>query len=167
MFIIFSGLPGSGKSTISELLAKRIGAVWLRIDSIEQAIRASGVLPNLEDIGPSGYMAANRIAADNLRLGYKVIADSVNPIKITRDAYRDTATQLGVRFLEVETTCLDKLKHRHRVENRQTTVEGLALPSWQQVENRCYEPWDRSCLRLDTSSLSADECVEQIVACIN
>ena len=39
MLIIFSGLPGSGKSTIARALAKRLGAVYLRIDTIEQAIR--------------------------------------------------------------------------------------------------------------------------------
>ena len=42
--LIFGGLPGTGKSTIARLLAARLGAVWLRIDSIEQAlIRAETV----------------------------------------------------------------------------------------------------------------------------
>ena len=39
MLIIFSGLPGSGKSTIARALAQQLGAVYLRIDTIEQAIR--------------------------------------------------------------------------------------------------------------------------------
>ena len=39
MLIIFGGLPGSGKSTIARALALRLGAVYLRIDTIEQAIR--------------------------------------------------------------------------------------------------------------------------------
>lgn len=34
MLIIFSGLPGSGKSTIARALAKRLGAVYLRIDTM-------------------------------------------------------------------------------------------------------------------------------------
>lgn len=38
MLLIFGGLPGTGKSTIARLLAARLGAVWLRIDSIEQAL---------------------------------------------------------------------------------------------------------------------------------
>jgi predicted kinase len=44
MLIIFGGLPGTGKTTIARALAHQIGAVHLRIDSIEQAIRDSEVL---------------------------------------------------------------------------------------------------------------------------
>ena len=39
MLIIFGGLPGVGKTTIARELARQLGAVYLRIDSIEQAIR--------------------------------------------------------------------------------------------------------------------------------
>jgi predicted kinase len=35
MLIVFAGLPGSGKSSIARELAREIGAIWLRIDSIE------------------------------------------------------------------------------------------------------------------------------------
>ncbi|GKV79057.1 hypothetical protein PEC106568_42300 [Pectobacterium carotovorum subsp. carotovorum] len=38
MLIILGGLPGTGKSTIARLLASRLNAVWLRIDSIEQSL---------------------------------------------------------------------------------------------------------------------------------
>lgn len=40
--IVLSGLPGAGKSTIARALAEAIGAAWLRIDTIEMAIRESG-----------------------------------------------------------------------------------------------------------------------------
>lgn len=164
MLIIFAGLPGTGKSTIAQNLADRLKAVYLRIDSLEQAIRSSGVLPPKADMGPAGYMVACRIAADNLRLGHTVIADSVNPIKITRDAYRNVADQLGIGFLEVEVVCSDTVKHQHRVETRRSTIEGLALPTWEQVQTRHYEAWDGAHLRLDTASLSVTESVERIVA---
>lgn len=75
--IVFSGLPGSGKSSIASGIALKIGAVWLRIDSIEQAIRDSGVAAgSLDD---AGYRAAYSVAEDNLRLGNDVVGNSVNP----------------------------------------------------------------------------------------
>jgi tRNA uridine 5-carbamoylmethylation protein Kti12 len=39
MLIVLSGLPGVGKTTIARELASSLKAVYLRIDSIEQALR--------------------------------------------------------------------------------------------------------------------------------
>jgi predicted kinase len=164
MLIIIGGLPGSGKSTIAQSLSGQINALYLRADSIEQAIRSSGILSPNAEIGPAGYMAIYRVAADNLRLGHSVIADSVNPIEVTRTAYREIAERAGVRFLEVEIICSDEAEHRHRVETRRSTVEGLTLPTWEQVATRRYEAWDRPHLRLDTASLSVEQSVAKIIA---
>jgi predicted kinase len=166
MFIVFSGLPGTGKSTLAARLAERLAAVYLRIDSIEQAIRASGVLADGADIGPAGYEVAYRIAADNLLAGQRVIADSVNPLKITRDAYRDVASRAGVGLLEIEVVCSDAAVHRHRVETRVSSVEGLRLPTWAQVVQRHYEPWDQAPLRVDTAHRSISDCVSDVIAAI-
>ena len=71
-----------GKTAIAASLARETGAVHLRIDSIEQAMRNSGVTVS----GPEGYEVAYAIAEDNLGLGRTVVADSVNPIEVTRAA---------------------------------------------------------------------------------
>jgi len=167
MFIIFAGLPGAGKSTIARQLAERLGATYLRIDTIEQAIRSSGILPSETSVGPAGYIAAYQIAADNLGLGRSVIADSVNPLELTRQAYRHVAQKAGVGFLEVEVVCSDVDMHRNRVETRQTDVEGLVKPRWEQVEARRYEEWDRPHLVLDTAVLSVDQSVDRILSALN
>ena len=68
---IFAGLPGSGKTALSQRLAQTLNAVHLRIDTIEQALRdLLGARVEGE-----GYRLAYRIAADNLRLGRAVVAD--------------------------------------------------------------------------------------------
>ena len=77
---IFSGLPGTGKTTLSQRLAQHTGAVHLRIDTIEQALRDLCKL----DVQAEGYGLAYRVASDNLRLGLHVVADSCNPIDLTR-----------------------------------------------------------------------------------
>ena len=80
VLFIFGGLPGTGKSELSRYLSRRLGAVYLRIDTIEQGLRDGGRGVK----GPEGYVAAYGVAADNLRLGLDVVADSVNPLQLTR-----------------------------------------------------------------------------------
>lgn len=167
MFIILGGLPGCGKSTIAQHLADRMKAMYLRIDSMEQGIRASGILACDADMGPAGYMAAYRVASDNLRLGHTVIADSVNPLERTREAYREVAARAGVGFLEVEIVCSDLAEHRNRVETRRSGVEGLILPTWEQVLTRHYEAWSHPHLQIDTAFVSVGQSVERIVQVVS
>ena len=110
----------------------------LRIDSIEQALRDSGV----EVSGPEGYVVAYAIAADNLRLGRTVIADSVNPVEVPRAAWRTVARRGGTRWIEIEIMCSDRAEHGRRVESRTADISGHFLPTWQEVCDREYEPWE-------------------------
>lgn len=163
MLVIFSGLPGTGKTTLARALATDIKAVFLRIDSLENALAESGLVENINDIGPAGYMAAYALAADNLRLGLSVVADSVNPFAITRDAWRDVALKCGKAYLEIEVRCSDAAEHRRRVECRRPDLPGFVLPTWVEVVNREYSDWDRDHLILDTARLT----VAQALAAIN
>ena len=159
MLIIFSGLPGTGKTTIARSLARRLAAVYLRIDSIEQALRGQGL-----DVQGEGYAVSYAIAEDNLRLGRVVIADCVNPWPLTRETWRGVAARAGARSIEVEIACSDVAEHRRRVESRSPDIAGHALPTWQDVVERDYRPWDTPRLQLDTARTTADEAVETIRA---
>jgi predicted kinase len=70
MLIIFGGLPATGKTTIAKDLARQLGATYLRIDTIEQAIRDSTTVS--QPINEEGYCVAYAVAEDNLRLGRTV-----------------------------------------------------------------------------------------------
>lgn len=155
--IALGGLPGTGKTTIARALATRLGALHLRIDTIEQALRTSG------DVGPLGYVVAYGLAADNLRIGNGVIADCVNPVRATRDAWRATAERAGARLVEVEVVCSDPEEHRRRIETRRPDIDGVRLPSWAEVTGRDYEPWDRPPLVIDTAGRPVDACVSAIL----
>jgi predicted kinase len=158
--IIFGGLPGTGKSMIASELARQFDAVYLRIDSIEQAIRDSGVVS--QSLNDAGYRAGYAVAEDNLRSGRTVIADSVNPLKITRDAWIGVADLAQVSAVEVEVVCSDPEQHKRRVETRASDVEGLRPPTWQEVVSREYEPWERPHIVVDTASHSVAENVKRI-----
>jgi len=160
MLIIFGGLPGVGKSEIARELARQLGAVFLRVDSIEQALRDSGVVTGPLD--ESGYRIGYAMAEDNLRLGCSVVADCVNPLTITRDAWLDIAKRTGVRAVEIEIQCSDPNEHRRRVESRTADIPGLNLPSWEDVVSRQYEPWTREHLVLDSATCPVEQNVNQI-----
>jgi predicted kinase len=161
MLIVFSGLPGTGKTTIALALADESEAVYLRIDTIEQALRQT--LPIGEDVGPAGYIIAYALAKENLRQpGCIVVADAVNPLKLTRDAWREITTAMGCPLIEIELTCSDRDEHRRRIESRPSEGDGLPAVTWQQVLDREYEPWDRPHLVIDTATRSPDEALEEI-----
>ncbi|AWJ91795.1 kinase (plasmid) [Azospirillum baldaniorum] len=165
MLIVLGGLPGAGKTTIARVLARRLGAFHLRIDTIEQAIRMAGGADG-EAVGPQGYVVAYALAGDNLRLGATVIADCVNPVRITREAWRATALHAGVPLVEVEVVCSDPVEHRHRVETRHGDIAGHHPPSWAAVMERDYEPWDGPAVVVDTAGRAVDACVAAILAAL-
>jgi predicted kinase len=157
--VVFGGLPGVGKTTIASRLAAEIGAVYLRIDVVEMALHDEGVA-----VEGQGYAVAYGLAESNLRLGLTVIADSVNPIPVTRDAWRAVAARAGARLVEVEVICSDGAEHRRRVEKRVTDLPGFIPPTWDEVVGRDYQPRDDDRLVIDTASMSAGDGVERVLA---
>jgi predicted kinase len=160
--IIFGGLPATGKTRIARELARHLGVVHLRIDSIEQAIRNCEPSPVDSPLGKAGYVVAYAVAEDNLQIGRTVIADSVNPVSVTREAWMEVAKRAGVRGIEVETLCSDTDEHRRRVETRRTDKPGLKLPSWLDVLSREYHAWPRDHIVIDTAGFSAEESVSKL-----
>ena len=111
-----------------------------------------------------GYRLSYRIAADNLRLGLDVVADSCNPIALTRREWEQVAEEVGAGFVNIEVVCSDEAEHRRRVESRESTVPGLKLPTWGDVVNREYDrEWSCERIVIDTAGRSEVDCLEALV----
>ncbi len=160
--IVFGGRPGVGKTTLAQAVARTLQAAYLRIDVIEQALRDSGVLTG--EVGPAGYLVAYALAESQMRLGISVVADSVNPLTITRVAWRRAGASAGAGILEIEVVCSDEAAHRQRLQTRVPDIAGLPRPDWGNVMARDYEPWDGGRLIIDTARMNPDAAVAKILS---
>lgn len=156
---IFAGLPGTGKTTLSQLLASSVGAAHLRIDTIEQALRDLCAV----SVEGEGYGLAYRVAGDIPRARVSVVADSCNPIDSTRREWEQVALDTGADPVNIEVVCADAREHRRRVEQRTATVHGLRLPTWLDVEARVYHEWTTARIVIDTAGRSATDCLETLL----
>lgn len=161
MLIVMGGLPETSKTSLARGLARMLRAVYVRIDTVEQALVDSAVATR--PLGPAGYVVGYALAADNLRLGLPVVADSVNPLAVTRDAWRAVGERMGVQIVEVEVICSDPSEHRRRVESRAADIEGLPLPAWQDVLARDYETWPREHVVIDTAGQPLERSIGEVM----
>lgn len=138
LLVVFSGLPGVGKTAMSRPVADALGATYLRVDSIESAI-ATALVP----VGgsPAGYLVAERVAEDQLRAGRPVVVDAVNEIELAREGWRQLAARRDAELCFVEVVCSDTDEHRRRVEARGPEMTGHVQPSWAAVTARGWEPF--------------------------
>jgi|SRR5262245_15658583 len=141
MLIAFCGLPGTGKTTLARGLAQALQATYLRINSIEEALWADEGGPLVA--AGTGYRVAYAVAEDNLNLGRTVIADPVNPIRLTRQAWHQIAKRAGVKCIDVVVTCSDIAQHKRRVEARSPASLGA---SWTEILDREFVAVDHEAM---------------------
>ncbi len=150
VLLVFSGLPGTGKSTVASEVVARRPAVLLSVDPIESAMARAGIAPSFER-GLAAYLAAGQVAEDSLRAGLDVVIDAVNSVEPARALWRGIAARTGAS-LRVVVCTLDESEQRIRLASRQRSLAS-GEPEWADVEDRRAEwtEWPEPCLRLDTA----------------
>jgi predicted kinase len=161
VLIVFSGLPGTGKTTLAQALARTLNASYLRIDTIEDQLLADGC--DVLVTSGTGYRVAYAMAEDNLRLGRTVIADSVNPIKLTRKAWRDVGRRSGSIVVDVQVICSDKTQHRYRIEARNPDTRGS---NWLEIINRDLDAVDQATIVIDTARQTVEQSLVALQAAV-
>jgi predicted kinase len=156
---IFSGLPGTGKSTLAKNIAHILKAVYLRIDTIEQGIRDLCKLT----VEGEGYRLAYKIASDNLKIGNSVVSDQCNPINLTRKEWMDIALKNHTQYINIEIICSDEVEHQNRIKNRKTEINNLKLPSWDEVIKREYDIWNEEHIIIDTANKTIEASTKELM----
>ncbi|MCX7521178.1 ATP-binding protein [Microbacterium sp. STN6] len=142
MLVAMAGLPGTGKSTIAEVLSARMGAGIVSVDPIESAILSAGIDAD-QPTGLAAYLVAEAMAEQTLASGRSVIVDAVNAVEPARMQWRELAERAGVQLRVVEVVCSDAELHRQRLAKRVRNLPHLHEASWRAVEQSVegYEEW--------------------------
>ena len=147
--VITTGLSGSGKSSVACALADALGAIWLRSD-VERK-RLHGLQPHERpqagsalygaDATQRTYARLGELALTLLGAGLSVVVDAAFLRRDEREAMRQLAARLGVRFSIVVCTAEPVQLHARIVQRLQAgndpsdaTLDVLAL------QQRVQEP---------------------------
>ena len=157
-----TGLPASGKSTITEALQSGLEAAGLQVEVLESDTlrRLLTPSPSYSDAERSLFYRAMAFAGSRLVAhGVTVVFDAT----ATKQGYRAFARDLIDRFVEVAVECpLDvcmardtKGTYRKGLAGKSKTVPGLQTP---------YEAPENPDVRIDSVHMSTQAAVERILA---
>lgn len=161
---IFSGLPGTGKSTLSRRVASQLAQPLLRIDDMVAFIPK----PMLQQADPFWETLIGillNLAEAQLEIGVSVIIDSV-----FMGADRLLAQQIAARqqaaFRPIYTYISDEQTWRQRVEQRAATAapeDGVATWESIQEQRKLFEPWMPGSALFVDALASVDENLAKVV----
>lgn len=149
--IVFSGLPGTGKSTLAETTGREMGIPVFAKDWLMGVIEPLTPLPSEQIAAQIGYALLTTLARRQLMLGQSAILDCVVGWVEQREAWRVLAADFGADFYAIETICSDETLHRSRIEGRTRGIPGWYELTWESVENAQthYQAWNGDLLVVD------------------
>lgn len=150
--IVVAGLPGSGKSTLSEAIAKHLGIPVFSVDPIESAVIGSGFAQSFET-GLAAYKVAAALAHEQLKLGISVIIDAVSPVVEARHMWQKLTNDHNASLIIIECINSDIELHQQRIEARVRNIQDIPEVTWKDVEKRRLEylAWTEPRLTIDTA----------------
>ena len=168
MLVMFSGVPGCGKSVFARHLAQHLHIPLFSRDSTQQFLYQHNLI---QSNSVEGYYWILQQAEEQLSLGVSCILDAVFP----RTEFRNYASQIAMRyhalFYPIYCHCTDFSVLRQRWHRRLDATSPLSYVShwmpftWEDVEriHNTFEPWQpEQVLSLDAMN-SLDENFAQML----
>jgi predicted kinase len=154
-FIVFAGLPGAGKSSIAEAVARKLSIPVFAKDWLEATLIRCKLQPadGAPPLGSAGYELLTTLAERQLQLEQSVILDSVASTLSIRAEWRALAQTYRAEWRVIECICSDEAAHRGRLNMRQRGIPGWHELTWSEVERvkAYYAPWNEERLILDAA----------------
>jgi predicted kinase len=158
--IIFSGLPGTGKSTLANRLARELQLPLLCIDDV------IGEVPPGAGISfwDSKVAILLRLVEVQLDLGLSVIVDSVFMNK-DRNHAQELARKVDARFYPIHVYVSDDQVWKRRVNARNDEMNDKDVASWDRIQHQRgrFRSWEPDTALFVDSLLSVDENYEAVL----
>ena len=162
--VFFTGLSGSGKSTVAKALADRMAAAGRRTVSLLDGDEVRRLLS-----AGLGFSRADRdlnirrigfVAAEVTRHGGLAICAPIAPFSQAREEARAAVEEFGDFLLVHVSTPLAECERRDR-KGLYARARAGQIPEFTGISSP-YEVPDDAELRLDTSTMSVEEAVDQV-----
>lgn len=159
--VIFSGLPGTGKSTLAYKLARALAWPLLCIDDV------IGDVP--EDAGIPFWDSRVAILLDlietQLQIGLSVIADSVF-MNMDRHHAQELARKYNARFRPIYVFLSDDAIWERRVNERYDEMNDRDVASWERIQHQRerFREWEPGTALFVDSLEPVDQNYESILS---
>ena len=157
--IVLVGLPGSGKTTVAELLAKRLGWSWLDFDAVIAQQFGMPITRVFEQMGEDAFREVERRLTEGLASSRNIVLSPGGGWILRNDMPDALMVWLQVDAAEAIQRMGDAVQRR-------PLLAGNPLENMQELYAERATYYQRAAVHIDTNGKTADVIVDEIVVAL-